>query len=202
MLDACPINGHYWIYSAGLTDVEVELIVTDTYTGEVQVFENPLGQAFQPIQKLDLLAGCGAPPPGQATGSAPATETGAAPAPSAGTAACPDDPTALCLRDGRFRVRASWHDFIGQSGPAAPFPVTDESGLFHFFSPGNLELAVKVLDGCAINQRFWVFAVGLTNVAVTLDVEDTHTSQSWHRATAIGEPFPPILDIAGFATCP
>ena len=201
VLDACGVNGHYWIFAAGLTDVEVELIVTDTYTGQVQVFENPLGQAFAPLQRVDLLAGCGAAPPGPAATTA-ATELLLPPAAAAAPAVCSaTDPALLCLRGGRFRVRASWRDFRGQAGAATAFPLTDESGLFYFFTAGNLELAVKVLDGCAINGHFWVFAVGLTNVAVDIEVEDTATGQVWRRGTELGESFPPFLDSGAFASC-
>jgi len=38
VLDGCGVNGNFWIYAAGLTDVEVDLIVTDTWTGRVRVY--------------------------------------------------------------------------------------------------------------------------------------------------------------------
>jgi hypothetical protein len=53
-LNACSFNNHYWIYSAGLTDVHVVLNVTDTESGTVKTYTNPQGQAFQP--KLDSSA--------------------------------------------------------------------------------------------------------------------------------------------------
>lgn len=42
-----------------------------------------------------------------------------------------------------------------------------------FFSPGNIELAVKALDGRARNNAFWGFAAGLTDVEYQLTVTDT-----------------------------
>lgn len=50
VLEACPVNGHVWVFAGGLTNVEVELTVTDTRTGEERVYRNPQGQAFQPVQ--------------------------------------------------------------------------------------------------------------------------------------------------------
>ncbi|HEX6202144.1 MAG TPA: hypothetical protein VF100_04005 [Thermoanaerobaculia bacterium] len=50
VLDACPVFDHFWVFAGGLTNVEVELTVTDTRTGAEQVYRNPQGQAFQPIQ--------------------------------------------------------------------------------------------------------------------------------------------------------
>ena len=89
--------------------------------------------------------------------------------------------------------------------------LTARSGDFWFFEPANIELVVKVLDGCAINGHYWVFAVGLTDVAVTMTVRDLRTGsryagvptsgveRSW--TSPGGEPFGPINDVAAFATC-
>lgn len=50
VLDACAVNGHSWVFVGGLTDVEVQLTVTDTRTSVERVYSNAQGQAFQPIQ--------------------------------------------------------------------------------------------------------------------------------------------------------
>ncbi len=47
------------------------------------------------------------------------------------------------------------------------------SGAFWFFDPSNLELMIKVLDGRAINGKFWVFYGALSNVQYTITVTDT-----------------------------
>ena len=49
--------------------------------------------------------------------------------------------------------------------------------------------------------NFWVFASGLTDVQVNLEVVDTWTGEIWERDTALGEPFPPALDTGAFDTC-
>jgi hypothetical protein len=58
VLDACPTpSQHVWVYAAGLTDVEVELTVTEMATGRKKTYRNPLGRPFAPI--LDTAAfGC------------------------------------------------------------------------------------------------------------------------------------------------
>ena len=43
--------------------------------------------------------------------------------------------------------------------------------------------------------------LGLTDVEVTLTVVDTWTGEVWERETALGEPFPPVLDSQAFHTC-
>ena len=53
--------------------------------------------------------------------------------------------------------------------------LTDDSGYFWFFDPANVELVVKVLDGRAVNGKFWVFYGALTNVEYDLAVTSTAT---------------------------
>jgi len=219
VLDGCGVNGSYWIYAAGLTDVAVDLLVSDTWTGRAELFENVLGEDFVPIQEVGRLLVCGvenphaapAPPAAPAAPegttvpeSAASSPVGAFPFAAApeGAGECGSDPTLLCLGGGRFEVRAEWAAFDGSSGSGIAVPLSQESGLFWFFWEENLELAVKVLDGCGINDRYWVFAAGLTNVEVDLRVTDTWTGASWTARNPSGEPFQPILDVEALEVCP
>ena len=63
-------------------------------------------------------------------------------------------------------------DADGRRGTGRRSPGTSDTGQFWFFSSQNVEMVVKVLNGCGFNQRYWVFAGGLTNVQVTLTVTD------------------------------
>ncbi len=60
VLDACglPAFRSFWVFAAGLTDVEVTLKVTDTVSGEVREYVNPLGTPFRAIQDTDAFATC------------------------------------------------------------------------------------------------------------------------------------------------
>jgi hypothetical protein len=109
---------------------------------------------------------------------------------------------ALMLRQGRFRVWADWSAAGFGQGSALGVPLTDESGYFTFFSPTNVELIVKVLNGCPVNQRYWIFLAGLTNVGVTVHVEDTVTGRLETYVNPSGKAFQPVLDTSRFATCP
>jgi hypothetical protein len=81
--------------------------------------------------------------------------------------------------------------------------LTGESGYFWFFDPGNVEVTVKVLNACALNNRYWVFAAGMTNVRVVLTVTDTKTGTATKTYTnPQGRVFRSILDTGAFATCP
>ena len=99
---------------------------------------------------------------------------------------CVADDTTLCIDktpgDRRFRVRINYATVQGGglSGsadaiPLAPLGIT-RGGLFWFFSPDNPEVLVKVLDGCSINNRFWVFVTAGTNVGFTVSVRDMVTT--------------------------
>ena len=78
---------------------------------------------------------------------------------------------------GRFRATASWRKVDGATGEGTAVPITSDTGYFWFFSPENIEVVTKVLDGCFVNDHYWVFAGGLTNVEVTLAVTDTETGE-------------------------
>jgi hypothetical protein len=59
VLNACadPAN-RYWVFAGGLTDVEVEITVLDTLTGVVNVYRNPEGTAFAPVQDTATFSTC------------------------------------------------------------------------------------------------------------------------------------------------
>jgi hypothetical protein len=115
---------------------------------------------------------------------------------------CVETATAMCLNSGRFRVQAMFLTLQGQSGEANTVRLTSDSGYLWFFASANIEAVVKVLNGCAVNQRYWVFAGGLTNVRVMMSVTDTTVSSTTTYINPLGVPFQPIQDTGAFATCP
>jgi Matrixin/Fibronectin type III domain len=112
------------------------------------------------------------------TASATTLSATAPPAPPAGlldgTAVCGDGET-LCLLGSRFKVRVAWRNGAqgGTTGVGRAVERTDQSGTFWFFGPDVVELTTKVIDGRAVNGRFWVFAGSLTNLEYWLEVTDT-----------------------------
>ena len=115
---------------------------------------------------------------------------------------CFEGPSGLCLNDDRFQVTVQWETADGDSGSGRAVEGTADSGFFTFFSEDNIELDIKVLDGCGFNDYFWVFTAGTTNVGVDITVEDTVTGQIRTYDNAIGNTFETILDTAAFAVCP
>ncbi len=222
VLDACATpSEHFWVFAAGLTDVECALRVIDTWTGEVRTWDNPLATPFAPIQATRAFATCDATPPPGASSPAAITEQleqwlreldqrplsiareieVSAPA-AAGKNDCVAGDTVLCLNQDRFAAEVRWRTPAGRSGDGRAVPLTADTGTFWFFGADNVELVVKLLDGCAINQRFWVFAAGLTNVEVILTLTDTVSGAVREYVHPMGTPFPPIQDTGAFDTCP
>jgi hypothetical protein len=84
---------------------------------------------------------------------------------------CTPSATVLCLQGGRFEATltavANGATYTGQT-----LSLGDASGGFWLFSPANLEVGVKVLDGAAVNGKFWIYHGAATDVAYTLTVRD------------------------------
>ncbi len=59
VLDACKaLHPRFWVFAGGLTNVEVELRVTDLQTGQQRTYSSPLGQAYVPVQDTRAFATC------------------------------------------------------------------------------------------------------------------------------------------------
>jgi hypothetical protein len=115
-------------------------------------------------------------------------------------ASCTTD-SALCLSEGRFLITATWTKPDGESGPAHAANLTVDSGYFWFFDPANVEVAIKTLNGCGVNGRYWVFAGGLTNLKVDIAVTDMTTNITKHYPNAQGTPFQLVADTSAFTSC-
>lgn len=92
-------------------------------------------------------------------------------------AVCVEDATTHCLNGGRFSVQANWSvPAQGTSGVGNAIPlVGGDTGYFWFFSSNAAELMVKIVDGRAVNGRFWFFYGALSNVQYSITVTDTVT---------------------------
>jgi len=186
LIDGRAANGHWWLFSASLSNVEYTLRVTDTASGRVATYHNPSGTfasrgdttAFADVGGFADVAGFADTTglAGLAVAAHPVAHAAAA-APAAAEAPGPCQPAAdrLCLAGGRFAVTIAWQDFTGGSGHGLRLPLTDDTGAFWFFRDDNPEVVVKVLDARAVNGHFWVFYGALTNVAFRLEVTDTAT---------------------------
>lgn len=110
-----------------------------------------------------------------------------------------DAPDAVVLQNGLFEVRAEWTDFEGASGTARPVAdPADDSTLFTFFDRENWELMAKVLDGCGLNDHYWVFLAASTSVEYTVTVTDTRTGFERSYRNDLGVAAPAVTDTTAF----
>jgi len=118
------------------------------------------------------------------------------------TACMPDD-TTLCLNGGRFRVTLYFAAPGEDASPARALDFgSDASGLFYFRNPNNAEMLVKVLNGCPLNDHYWVFYAATTNVEFLLAVTDTDAAVTRVYENRPGVAAPPVQDTEAFVTCP
>jgi hypothetical protein len=223
VINGCALGGNYWVFAGGLTNVQVVATVLNTQTGQVAVINNSLGVPFQTDLNTAALSCAIAPPQAAAervTNSAVAADgtqvTREAPRSLVGEwydraavgTACVVDATHLCLNGGRFKVSSVWQTSDGTSGPGQAVPIlppgvsAPDTGYFWFFGAANVEMVVKVIQGCGVNSHYWVFAGGLTNVKVTTTVLDTKSGLVKTYRNPAGTPFLPLQDTSAFATCP
>lgn len=179
LLDGTGLNNRFWTFLGALTDTEYFVTVTDGVTGAARRYFNPGGNfasfadtgAFAPAVAetsalVDLARESGF---GELTTVEERFEL------AARGSGCAPASNRLCLRAGRFAVEASWRDFEGESGSGSAVAMTDDTGYFWFFRETNVEVVFKVVDGTALNGRFWAFYGALSSVEYTLTVTDTQT---------------------------
>jgi hypothetical protein len=119
------------------------------------------------------------------------------------TEACREGAETLCLNTGdRFEVEVLWRDFAGTRRRAGTVPLARDSGLYFFLDPSNVELLIKVLDACGLNQHYWVFYAATTNLEFDIRITDTQTGAVKTYANLLGDSAKTITDSNAFATCP
>lgn len=102
---------------------------------------------------------------------------------------CVPDTETMCLDssnnsgDKRFEIRVSFETTLGGGrigmGLPALIPGSSESGLFSFFQTSNKEMLIKVVNGCGLNDHFWIYFGTTTNVGFTVTVRDSVLNNMW-----------------------
>lgn len=172
VLDGSPVNGFYWTFRGGLSNLEHWITVTDTATGASSTAYNVPGSLCGSANVRALPA----------AGSLQAIELPAIGTPAAVSADCA--PGALCLFGGRFQIDVTWRLPGGGTGAGTAVPLNDGTGLFWFFDAGNVELVTKILDGRPLNGKIWFFYGALSDVEYDIRVTDTATGavRTYHNA--------------------
>jgi hypothetical protein len=87
----------------------------------------------------------------------------------------------------RFTASVTYSASNGQNGSGNLTYISSQTKGFWFFSPDNVDLVVKVVDGRSFNGHFWVFYGSLTDTQFTLTVTDTATGATKTYTNAQGQ---------------
>ena len=188
-LDGRGVNGHYWVFFGALSDVEYWVTVRDTAGVGRRTYHNP---PTENCGQSDITAFVPASASGSSDGAAgkagvdliamkavPIGLPGVTLA-QEGAGTCEPGADRLCLHDGRFSVEVEFADpnvNEKKAGQVVSSLTTRETGFFWFFSPTNVELAAKVLDGRALTGKYWFLYGGLSDVEYTITLTDTVTGE-------------------------
>lgn len=114
-------------------------------------------------------------------------------------ATCETSPTTHCMNQERFRVGVTWRGENGVEEAARAEPLASPAA--GLFTLGQDKMMVKVLNGCSINDRVWVFAATPTDLGYDLQVEDVRTGAVKTYSSPRGERPEALTDTGAFATC-
>ena len=181
VLDGTPINGNYWAFYGGLTDLEYTFTVKENATGNIKRYHKAPGTSGGGFDTSGFAS-----PPNTPIEAAPC----AAVVP--GNAALPgafDGNHTLTLNSAHsFNVTLTATDQrTGRVGTGLAIPQNDHFGYFSIpdltNDPTNPEVFVKVLDGTPINGNFWNFYGGMTDLDYTLSIRENATGivKTYHK---------------------
>ena len=194
VLDGRPVNGRFWVFFGGLSDVEYDVRVRDTVAHASRTYHSGPGDlcgradtdAFAAASRTGPAV-AGADLSGATLGASSRVDLGE-PLAAGGGGVCAPAAGVLCLQGGRFAVTVDWMNQhaggVSGVGSVRPAPVGGEkTGFFWFFNQDNVELVVKLIDGRSVNGKFWFFSGGLSDVEYDVHVHDTltGTTRTYHN---------------------
>jgi len=208
VLDACAMNGHRWVFVAPVTDLAMNLYVSNakgrfwSYHSQQAETASPRADtaAFRCTETPSATGGPVAPPGRPAAPATLRAASGLVVAEAVGEYTdCVPETAPLVFGD--YSVSMCYETPDGEVGEArSGIWASGQSGLLWFFGRNNPEVLVKVLDGCAINGRRWVFAGPATTLAFNLTVTNSE-GRSWTHRNRQGETADARRDTAAFDDC-
>ena len=113
----------------------------------------------------------------------------------------------VCLQKGRFSVEGTFSYENSSSGlyengkmKVKEAMLDDSASLFYFFDENNIEIIIKVLDGCGVNGKYWIFGSVTTDLDYTLTVMDHATGTKLSYGSNSDKPL--MSDISAFSCDP
>lgn len=102
--------------------------------------------------------------------------------------------------EGKNQFGLSWTDDVNTVNNVIGGRTAVDDECLWFFEPQNIEVLVRVLDGCSMNDHYWVFAAALTNVEFEMTVTDTALGTTATFANPLSGFAPPVADTSAFNT--
>jgi ELWxxDGT repeat protein len=173
VLDARGVDGHWWVFAGGPTDLEYDLVVTDLTTDRTRSYRHAPGDLCSVVD----TAAFSAAGTGGGLAAAPAARVAAPLSPPPDPECDPDNGRACVGPGDRFSLAVTWYNQHagGTEGTASVHPETPDTAVARFFPNGGVEVMVKVLDGRPVNGHWWVLWGGLTDLGYTVEVLDRET---------------------------
>lgn len=211
VLDGCSVNDRFWVFFAATTTVGFTLQVEDLQAGLARVYSNEDKTVARTVTDTAAFDSCGTArrrPSSELSDAVPRAGLSGVALEAGG---CQTTSTTLCIDhepgDARFQVTADFETPRegGLMGAARATSLASlgigRGGVLSFFSQSNPEILVKVLDGCAINDRFWVYSAATTDLGFVLRVEDTRTGETYEVRNLDGEAASPVAATAALDSC-
>ena len=196
VLDGCGVNGHRWVFVAPVTDLALNLEVREVSTGRKWRYRNPGGETADPRGDTGAFP-CSASASGPAALATPAPLEPARRLASGSTTDCIAAGPALTLSGG-YKVSMCYETYDGAVGQARDWGLdSSQSALLYFFDRNNVEVLIKVLDGCGVNGHRWVFVAPVTDLAFNLHVESP-AGERWIHRNRLGQTADAAGDTSAF----
>lgn len=113
---------------------------------------------------------------------------------------CVPNATTVCLLGGRFEIKVNWEDYQHVHRDALVAAAgTPDSALFYFRQANNWEFLIKIINGCTLNNKYWVYFAAATDVGYVVTVRDTQSGAAPRQYTnALGHASPAVNDSGAF----
>jgi hypothetical protein len=102
------------------------------------------------------------------------------------TPGCSSNATTLCLFSNRFQVKAQYDSYGAPSTfvDATATSVSDNTGYFTTALAGNVDVIVKMVNFCSVNNTWSVYIGGTTDLGVNIQITDKNNpSRSVYNAS-------------------
>jgi PKD repeat protein len=120
---------------------------------------------------------------------------------SYGGGTCIPNGTTLCLMSNRFQVTGQYDTYSSSTFVnATATSFSDNTGFLTTVTVGNVDVVVKMVNFCALNNSWSAYIGGTTDLGVKITITDTNTGRVYTAANPLGTGWDLIRQVA--FSCP